>query len=74
MQCIACMPILRVCICNQYIINLCVAIPLTDESINLPGIITRNGTESEFRQTGDDSKPPSSPMHFNIIGKSRDPS
>ena len=53
-------------------INLCVANPLTDQATYQ--IISRNGTESEFWQTGDDSKPPSSPMHFNITGRSRDPS
>ena len=51
------------------IINLCVA---RDQATYQ--VITRNDTESEFRQTGDDSKPPSSPMYFSIIGRSRDPS
>ena len=52
--------------------NIFIANPFLDQETYQ--IITRNVTESKFREPGDNTRQLSDPMYFNTTGRSRDPS
>ena len=54
------------------VMNIFIANPFLDQETYQ--IITRNVTESKFREPGDNTRQLSDPMYFNTTGRSRDPS